>query len=151
MIEKQIDGDSIIFHKIFRGVITAAIVMIPYYIGMWLIDIEGLSGMMNDDSYPASLFILPFVAAIFSGVIFWLVIFPICFITRLISNYYYLSKRIGGCMSIIIADFIGSIGYWFFMGNDLRWTGIYGIYFALGAGSFWLRSAYMNSDSNILV
>jgi len=119
--------------------------------GMWLIDIEGLSGMMNDDSYPASLVVVPFMAALFSGIIFWLVCFPICFATRLISNYYYLSKQVGGCIAVIITNLIGSIGYWFFTDTDLLWTEIYGIYFALGAGAFWLRSAYMINDSNIQV
>jgi len=35
-------------HTTLHGVVATAIVMIPFYIGLWIVEIGGLSGMMDD-------------------------------------------------------------------------------------------------------
>ena len=74
------------FRHTFLGVLAAAAVMIPFYVALWLVDIGGLAGMMNDDSYPVSIVIVPLMAALFSGVAFWVGVYPVARLVCWLAN-----------------------------------------------------------------
>jgi len=123
----------------FLGIVACALVMIPAYIGLWLVDIGGLVGMMNDDSYPMSIFMLPLIAAILSGVAFWLAVFPFAHFARWISNRLRMTILCGGliavCCSALLGALFGAIS------GGLYAALIYACFLGTAAFVFWVTTA----------
>ena len=116
----------IIFHRTFLGVIASGLVMIPIYIGLWLYEVGGTKGMMNDDSYPMSIFLMPVVAALVSGGVFWIVVFPWAQASRWIANRNQLQVSDGCLIAVYVPAFLGAL---FGLISD-------GISSAIAAGSY---------------
>jgi len=63
--------------------------------------------MMDDDSYPASIFMLPVIAALFSGVAFWIGVFPLAHAAKWVGNRTGLSIFKAGFLSVGSSAIIG--------------------------------------------
>jgi len=103
------DEQMIAIRHVFLGTVACAVVMIPFYIALWLVDIGGLGGMMDDDSYPMSIFTLPLIAAIFSGVAFWLGVFPCAHLAKWIANRKRLTITRGGSIAVCRSAAFGAL------------------------------------------
>lgn len=114
------------FHRIFLGVTASAVVMIPICLGLWLYEVGGTTGMMNDDSYPMSIFLMPLMAALASGVVFWMVVFPWAQASRWIANRNGLTLSDGCLIAVYVPAILGV-----FLGVISG-----GIYSAVAAGSY---------------
>jgi hypothetical protein len=123
----------------FSGIIAAAFVMIPFYIALWLIDIGGLGGMMDDDSYPFSIFLLPAIAAIFSGVAFWIGVFPFAHLGKWIGNRKNLSLIKAGFIATGCSALVGCI--FGAVSGGLYAAFIYMIFLGSAAVVFWVLAA----------
>ena len=95
--------------------------------------------MMNDDSYPMSLFIVPVVGTVFSAVAFWLGVFPFAHLARWIANRQHLTIETGGfiafCGSVTMGLLFGGIT------GGLRGAITYCVFFGIGSLAFWLATA----------
>lgn len=100
--------------------------MIPIYLGLWLFEIGGTKGMMSDDSYPMSIFLMPLIAALVSGIVFWIVIYPWAQMTRWIANRNRMTLSNGCAVAVYVPAMLGT-----FLGVISG-----GIYSALAAGSY---------------
>jgi hypothetical protein len=112
--------------RTFLGVIACSLVMIPIYLGLWLFEIGGTKGMMSDDSYPMSIFLMPLIAALVSGFVFWIVIYPWAQMTRWIANRNGMTLSNGCAVAVYVPAMLGT-----FLGVISG-----GIYSALAAGSY---------------
>ena len=137
----------IAIRNVFLGIIACAIVMIPSYIGLWLVDIGGLGGMMDDDSYPMSIVILPVIAAIFSGIAFWMGVFPFAHLARWVSNKQKLTTTIGGAIAVFSS---ASIGVFFGLVSGGVYSAlIYGAYLGVAALVFLLTTAKIRVEQGV--
>jgi hypothetical protein len=114
------------FSRTFLGVIACSFVMIPIYLGLWLYEIGGTNGMMNDDSYPMSIFLTPLIAALVSACVFWIIVYPWAQMTRWIANRNGMTLSNGCAVAVYVPTIIGA-----FLGVLSG-----GIYSALAAGSY---------------
>lgn len=121
------------FHRLFLGVIASAVVMIPIYLGLWLYEIGGTKGMMNDDSYPMSIFFVPLMAALVSGGVFWIIVFPCAQASRWIANRKRLTLSYGCMIAVYVPALLGVL------------LGVLSgsIYSALAAGSYLGLASYV--------
>ena len=133
------------FHRLFLGVIASAVVMIPIYLGLWLYEVGGTRGMMKDDSYPMSIFLMPLMAALVSGGVFWIVVFPWAQASRWIANRKGLKVSDGCLIAVYVPAILGV-----FLG--VISGGIYsavaaGFYLGLASLVFWRTVAKKEVES----
>ncbi len=137
----------IAIRQTFHGVVATAIVMIPFYIGLWIVDMGGLSGMMDDDSYPASIFLLPVIATLFSGVAFWIGVFPFAHAAKWIGNRTGLSFFKAGFLSVGSSAIVGGcFGCFFGVGGNFSAAVIYALFLGSAATVFWWTTVKMNAE-----
>jgi hypothetical protein len=85
----------------FRGFTCALAALVVIYIGGWVSDMGGLRGIMDDDSYPFCIIIVPVVAAIFSSIILFTIILPQALLARLVV------RRLCGHQAVPFIVFLG--------------------------------------------
>ncbi len=135
----SLDNEMIVIRRVFLGLIACALVMIASCIGLWLTAVGGLGGMMDDDAYPMSLLMLPVIASIFSGIAFWIAVFPFAHLAKWFSNKRRLTLTRGG---MIAAFSSASVGVLFgFVSGGVHAALIYGAYLGTAALVFWLATA----------
>ena len=129
----------IVFRRTFLGVVLSALIMIPSFLIMWVVDMGGLGGVMDDDSYPGSLFITPVLAALFSGLAFWVAIYPSALLARWIGSRKGWSLGQAGGMAVMLALAVGVL--FGVTGGGIVGAVFYAFYMGVPATVFWIVTA----------
>jgi hypothetical protein len=95
----------IAFHRVISAIVVCGLLMITMFVCLWVADTGGLGGVMSDDCYPASTFVVPLIAAIFCGVAFWVGVFPVAHLAKWIGNKRGLNLTAGGLVAALSSLF----------------------------------------------
>ncbi len=120
-----------------RGLLGAGSAMVLLYVVFWFVDVLILGG----DYDPLGLIALPFMACLFSALVFWLLIFPVCKLIRCTLNHLYptQSLALGSILSAVICGLIGiAVGA---TAGDMAGSLMWGSYGAVSAFLFHHLSA----------
>jgi len=128
---------TVIRHPL-KGFLLSAMVMTLFYIVFWLIDIGGMKGMYDDDSYPVSMVFVPMIGALVSSIIFLILVLPSVLISRWLVRkerfpeqkarmiVLWVSILIGGFSGLLTSDAVGMFAS--------------AIYVGCGAIVFWITA-----------
>jgi hypothetical protein len=125
----------------FLGFICTLAALVFVYIAAWVSGLGGFGGVMSDDSYPFSIFLLPIIATIFSAFILFVVVLPQALFARFVVRRFTDHRIVPFLIFLVVSSLlIVPIARWHSIGSPL-WTLAWGLgYLLSGCSVLWCIS-----------